>query len=198
MRIEEFDFDLPPELIAHRPASPRDASRLLHLLPDRLEDRRFLDLPELLRPGDLLVFNDTKVIPARLIGRRGAAAVEATLHRRVAPDAWRAFARPARRLKSGDRIDFAPDFSAEVTAKGEGGEVELRFSCSGAALNATLFRSIRLRVKACSPCSRKPRPFPTASRRSSQLRRDHSISISLRWIVSGRVWTVSIRSSRPL
>ena len=140
MRIEEFDFDLPPELIAHRPASPRDASRLLRLLPDRLEDRRFLDLPELLRPGDLLVFNDTKVIPARLVGRRGAAAVEATLHRRVAPDAWRAFAKPARRLKPGDRIDFAPDFTAEVTAKGEGGEVELRFPCSGAALISALER----------------------------------------------------------
>ena len=140
MRIEEFDFDLPPELIADRPASPRDASRLLHLLPDRLEDRRFLDLPELLRPGDLLVFNDTKVIPARLIGRRGSAAVEATLHRRVGPGAWRAFAKPARRLKPGDRIDFAPDFMAEVTAKGEGGEVELRFPCSGAALISALER----------------------------------------------------------
>ncbi len=140
MRIEEFDFDLPAELIADRPAIPRDSSRLLHLPPDRLEDRRFLDLPELLREGDLLIFNDTKVIPARLVGRRGGAAVETTLHRRLAADRWRAFARPARRLKPGDHIDFAPDFSAEVTAKGDGGEIELRFSCAGPALVAALER----------------------------------------------------------
>src|SRR5262249_28257705 len=82
MRLSDFDFELPPELIASRPAVPRDASRLLHVLGDRLEDRRFLDLPELLQPGDLLVFNDTKVIPARLIGRRGMATIEATLHHR--------------------------------------------------------------------------------------------------------------------
>ena len=140
MHLSDFDFDLPPELIASRPVVPRDASRLLHVWDGRLEDRRFLDLPEFLRAGDLLVFNDTKVIPARLLGRRGLAVVEATLHRRLERDDWRAFARPARRLKPGDRIDFAPDFSAEVIAKGEGGEVELRFSCSGAALTAALER----------------------------------------------------------
>ncbi len=140
MRIEKFDFDLPPELIADRPAVPRDASRLLHLLPDRIEDRRFLELPGLLREGDLLIFNDTKVIPARLVGRRGGAAIEATLHLRMGGDRWRAFARPARRLKPGDRIEFAPDLSAEVTAKGEGGEVELRFSLSGPAFLSALER----------------------------------------------------------
>jgi S-adenosylmethionine:tRNA ribosyltransferase-isomerase len=140
MRLEDFDFDLPPGLIADRPAVPRDASRLLHVLPERLEDRRFLDLPDLLEPGDLLIFNDTKVIPARLVGRRGSAAIEATLHLRMAGDRWRAFARPARRLKPGDRIHFAPDFSAEVTGKGEGGEVELRFDRSGAELTAALER----------------------------------------------------------
>ncbi|HXV23444.1 MAG TPA: tRNA preQ1(34) S-adenosylmethionine ribosyltransferase-isomerase QueA [Alphaproteobacteria bacterium] len=138
MRIEEFDFNLPPELIADRPVTPRDASRLLHLLPDRIEDRRFLDLPALLREGDLLVFNDTKVIPSRLVGRRGAAAIEATLHMRAAGDRWRAFARPARRLKPGDRIEFASDLFAEVTAKGEGGEVELDFSLSGPAFMSAL------------------------------------------------------------
>jgi S-adenosylmethionine:tRNA ribosyltransferase-isomerase len=140
MRIEEFDFDLPPELIADRPAVPRDASRLLEVLADRLVDRHFLDLPELLQPGDLLIFNDTKVIPARLVGRRGLAVIEATLHLRVTADRWRAFARPARRLKPGDRIDFASDFSAEVIAKGEGGEVELRFDRAGAELTAALER----------------------------------------------------------
>jgi len=140
MRIDEFDFDLPPELIANRPAVPRDASRLLHVRRDRLEDRRFLELPELLRTGDLLVFNDTKVVPARLVGRRGSVVIEATLHRRLGPDRWRALARPARRLRPGDHIDFAPDFSAEVMAKGEGGEIELRLSCSGMALAAALER----------------------------------------------------------
>lgn len=140
MRIDEFDFDLPPELIANRPAVPRDASRLLHVRRDRLEDRRFLELPELLRTGDLLVFNDTMVVPARLVGRRGSVVIEATLHRRLGPDCWRALARPARRLRPGDRIDFAPDFSAEVMAKGEGGEIELRLSCSGMALAAALER----------------------------------------------------------
>jgi S-adenosylmethionine:tRNA ribosyltransferase-isomerase len=140
MRLEEFDFDLPPELIADRPAVPRDASRLLHVRPDGIEDRRFVELPDLVRPGDLLIFNDTKVIPARLVGRRGLAVIETTLHLRVTADRWRAFARPARRLKPGDRIEFAPDFSAEVTGKGEGGEVELRFDHSGADLTAALER----------------------------------------------------------
>ena len=140
MRLSDFEFELPAELIASRPAVPRDASRLLHVLEDRLEDCRFLDLPELLRPGDLLVFNDTKVIPARLVGRRGTATIEATLHHRQGPDRWRAFVRPARRLKPGDRIDFAEGFSAEVMGKGEGGEVELRFSRSGAELTAALDR----------------------------------------------------------
>ena len=140
MRVDDFDFELPRALIADRPAVPRDAARLLQVRADGLADRMIRDLPELLAPGDLLVFNDTRVIPARLSGRRGAAAVEATLHRRVAPDAWRAFAKPARRLKPGDLIDFAPDFTAEVTAKGEGGEVELRFPCSGAALIRALER----------------------------------------------------------
>src|SRR4051812_22063624 len=120
MRLSDFDFELPPELIASRPVVPRDVSRLLHVLQDRLEDRQFLDLPELLRPGDLLVLNDTKAIPARLVGRRGIARFEATLHQRQGPDRWRAFVRPARRLKHGDRIDFADDFSAEVMAKGDG------------------------------------------------------------------------------
>jgi S-adenosylmethionine:tRNA ribosyltransferase-isomerase len=140
MRLADFDFDLPPELIADRPAVPRDASRLLHVLPDGLEDRRFLELPELLRPGDLLIFNDTRVIPARLVGRRGLAVIEATLHLREGANRWRAFARPARRLRPGDRVEFAPDFSAEVTGKGEGGEVELRFDRSGAELTAALER----------------------------------------------------------
>jgi len=122
MRTDDFDFDLPRELIAQHPVRPRDAARLLEV-GDELFDRDFRDLPQLLRPGDILVFNDTRVIPTRLAGRRGAAAVEVTLHKAEGPGRWRAFARPAKRLKPGDRIDFAEGLSAEVVDKAEGGEV---------------------------------------------------------------------------
>ena len=107
-RLEAYDYDLPPELIADRPIEPRDAARLL-VVGERFEDRGIADLPSLLQPGDALVVNDTRVIPARLSGRRGAAQIELTLHMEEAPDRWRAFARPAKRLRRGDRIDFAPD-----------------------------------------------------------------------------------------
>ena len=80
MRVDLFDFDLPPELIAQHPVRPRDAARLLVVRAEALEDRRVRDLPALLRPGDLLVFNDTRVIPARLLGPRGGAKIEVTLH----------------------------------------------------------------------------------------------------------------------
>jgi S-adenosylmethionine:tRNA ribosyltransferase-isomerase len=137
MRTDDFDFDLPRELIAQHPARPRDAARLLEV-GDALAYRAFRDLPDLLGPGDILVFNDTRVIPARLAGRRGAAAVEVTLHRAEGPGRWRAFARPAKRLKPGDRIDFAGGLSAEVTDKAEGGEVTLAFGLDGQALMAAL------------------------------------------------------------
>ena len=143
MHIETFDFDLPPELIAQHPARPRDAARLLDVNPDgggALRDRIMRDLPQLLAPGDLMVFNDTRVIPARLRGRRGAAQVEVTLHKQEALDRWRAFARPARRLRPGDRVSFAEDFAAEVAERGEGGEVALRFDRGGAELIAALQR----------------------------------------------------------
>ena len=137
MKVSAFDFDLPPSLIADRPAAPRDSARLLEV-GDTLRDRIVRDLPVLLRPGDLLVFNDTRVIPARLFGRRGAAGVEVTLHKCVAADRWRAFARPARKLKRGDGIAFDDGLSAEVADKGEGGEVELAFDRGGADLMAAL------------------------------------------------------------
>ena len=140
MRVDEFDFELPRELIADRPAAPRDSARLLEVRADGLADRTVRDLPGLLGPGDLLVFNDTKVIPARLAGRRGAAAIEVTLHKMEGPDRWRAFARPAKRLKPGDRIVFAEDFAADVAEKGEAGEVALAFDRGGAALLAALER----------------------------------------------------------
>jgi S-adenosylmethionine:tRNA ribosyltransferase-isomerase len=139
MRTADFDFELPPGRIADRPAAPRDAARLLGIGRE-LRDRRVRDLPSLLEPGDLVVVNDTKVIPARLVGRRGAARIEATLHKQEAPDRWRAFARPAKRLKPGDRIEFATGFAAEVVAKGEAGEVTLGFALAGAALMAAVAR----------------------------------------------------------
>jgi len=138
-RLGTYDYELPRELVAAHPVEPRDAARLLHV-GSRLDDRTMLDLPALLRPGDLLVFNDTKVIPARLAGRRGAAGVEVTLHRELAPDLWRAFAKGARRLRAGDGIAFAPDFAAIVEEKHEAGDVTLRFDRAGAALREALGR----------------------------------------------------------
>jgi S-adenosylmethionine:tRNA ribosyltransferase-isomerase len=137
LRVSDFDFELPLRLIADRPAVPRDAARMLEI-GNSLRDRIVRDLPALLRPGDLLVFNDTRVIPARLFGRRGAAGVEVTLHKCVAAERWRAFARPARKLKQGDAIGFEGGLSATVAGKGEGGEVELAFDRGGADLMAAL------------------------------------------------------------
>jgi len=142
MKVADFDFALPPELIAQHPARPRDGARLLEVGMS-LADRRVSDLPRLLRAGDLLVYNDTRVIRARLSGRRGGAAVEVTLHKRLPADAgslWRAFARPAKKLKAGDTIEFAPGFAALVAEKGEAGEVTLRFPFAGADFHAALER----------------------------------------------------------
>ncbi|MGE4219632.1 MAG: tRNA preQ1(34) S-adenosylmethionine ribosyltransferase-isomerase QueA [Alphaproteobacteria bacterium] len=122
----EFDFDLPPERIAQAPARPRDSARLLEVGP-ALHDRIVRDLPDILRPGDVMVFNDTRVIQARLSGRRGEAAVEVTLHLRLDDLRWRVFARPAKRLRPGDRIAFGADFAANVLERHEAGEFTLRF-----------------------------------------------------------------------
>ena len=126
MLTDDFDFDLPRDRIAQHPASPRDSARLLEV-GRTLRDRTVRELPRLLRRGDVLVVNDTRVIPARLRGRRGQASIELTLHRRRSQAEWRAFARPAKRLKPGDRVVIADDFWVEVTAKLDGGEVDLRF-----------------------------------------------------------------------
>jgi S-adenosylmethionine:tRNA ribosyltransferase-isomerase len=141
MHLADFDFDLPRDLIADRPAEPRDAARLL-VVPacGGLQDRRIADLPDLLRPGDLLVSNDTKVIPARLVGRRGAATVEITLAHDLGGGTWQAFAKGARRLHPGDRIEFADDFAAAVIGKDPEGSVRLRFEVEGAAFAAALAR----------------------------------------------------------
>ncbi|MBP0615376.1 tRNA preQ1(34) S-adenosylmethionine ribosyltransferase-isomerase QueA [Jiella mangrovi] len=163
MRVDLFDFDLPEERIALRPAVPREAARLLHVgQGGSLADRTVGDLPQMIEPGDVLVFNDTKVIPARLAGLRrregaaegeGVARIEATLHMRLSPDCWKAFLRPAKRVKVGDRIVFGADNAqetenAQVTGagqlvavaeeRGEGGETTLRFDRQGPALDEAI------------------------------------------------------------
>jgi S-adenosylmethionine:tRNA ribosyltransferase-isomerase len=127
MRVDLFDFDLPPELIALRPASPRDTARLLLLAGDRTVDRSVLDLPDLLQPGDCLVFNDTRVIPAQLEGRRGEARIGATLHKREGLRDWRAFVRNAKRVRDGDRIEFGAGVSAIAQSRGDDGSILLHF-----------------------------------------------------------------------
>ncbi|HKT15736.1 MAG TPA: tRNA preQ1(34) S-adenosylmethionine ribosyltransferase-isomerase QueA [Allosphingosinicella sp.] len=127
MRVDLFDFDLPTDRIALRPALPRDSARLLVVSPHGMEDRIVSDLPSLLRSGDVLVFNDTKVIPAQLEGRRGDASVGATLHKREGPRAWRAFLRNARRVREGDRIAFDGDVRALAEDKAADGTMRLTF-----------------------------------------------------------------------
>ncbi|HYE27031.1 MAG TPA: tRNA preQ1(34) S-adenosylmethionine ribosyltransferase-isomerase QueA [Allosphingosinicella sp.] len=127
MRVDAFDFDLPPDRIALRPVSPRDSARLLRVGPEGLSDRRVSDLPGLLRAGDVLVFNDTRVIPAHLEGRRGEARIGATLHKREGPRTWRAFVRNARRVREGDRLNFGGDVSALAGGRGEDGSLFLTF-----------------------------------------------------------------------
>ncbi|HZZ37205.1 MAG TPA: tRNA preQ1(34) S-adenosylmethionine ribosyltransferase-isomerase QueA [Caulobacteraceae bacterium] len=151
MRLSDFDFHLPEDRIALRPASPRDAARLLVVDQGRVEDRHVRDLPGLLRAGDALVFNDTKVIAARLTGARHrdgqAVAVEATLHRRLSSSRWTAFMRPGKRLKLGDRVVFGETsdracllgaLNATVAGKGEDGEVTLAFDLAGPDLDLAI------------------------------------------------------------
>ncbi len=123
---DAFDFELPPDRIAQAPVRPRDSARMLEV-GAALADLGVRDLPSLLRDGDVLVVNDTQVIPARLRGRRRGAKVEITLHKAEAGGNWQAFARPARRLAENDVIVFAEAFEALVVSRGEGGEVELAF-----------------------------------------------------------------------
>jgi S-adenosylmethionine:tRNA ribosyltransferase-isomerase len=127
MRVDLFDFELPQESIALRPARPRDSARLLLVKGDEISDHEMLQLPDLLQPGDVLVFNDTKVIPAQLEGRRGEANIGATLHKREGPREWRAFLRNARRARVGDTIDFGAEVSASVVEKSEDGSALLHF-----------------------------------------------------------------------
>ena len=151
MRVDLFDFELPEERIALRPAEPRDSARMLVVHPEeKLGDLSVRDLPALLEPGDVLVLNDTRVIPAQLKGTRvrgeAVAHVDATLHMRVGPDRWLAFMRPGKRVAVGDRIHFGHSgevcaigqLDATVIEKGEAGEALLAFDFSGAALDEAL------------------------------------------------------------
>jgi S-adenosylmethionine:tRNA ribosyltransferase-isomerase len=153
MRTDLFDFELPPDRIALRPASPRDSARLLVVRPDaspEVEDRGVHDLPDLLRPGDQLVVNDTKVIPAKLTGRRlgrnGAPRIEANLIKRLDGSRWQALVRPAKKLTVGDVVRFGDEgqvcflgqLDATVEAKGEQGEVTLAFAFHGPVLDQAI------------------------------------------------------------
>ena len=126
MRVDIFDYDLPVEKIATSPARPRDASRLLDLTGDKLADKTILDLPGIFQPNDLLVINDTRVIPSRLKGLRDSVKIEITLHKQIENGIWAAFARPAKRLKQGDKIVFNSTFKATVQSR-NAGEVILDF-----------------------------------------------------------------------
>ena len=127
MRVDLFDFDLPAELIALRPAKPRDSARLLLVEGGHISDRAVLDLPKLLRPGDVLFFNDTRVIPAQLEGRRGEATIGATLHKREGPREWWAFVRNAKRVRIGDLIEFGGGVTASAAERDAEGAVLLHF-----------------------------------------------------------------------
>jgi S-adenosylmethionine:tRNA ribosyltransferase-isomerase len=127
LRVDRFDFALPTDRIALRPAVPRDSARLLAVEGTAISDHGIRDLPALLRRGDVLVFNDTKVIPAQLEGWRGAARIGATLHKREGPRAWRAFVRNAKRLRQGDTIDFGEGVAAVTSERGDDGSFLLTF-----------------------------------------------------------------------
>ena len=128
MRVDLFDFELPPERIALRPAKPRDSARML-VVPGAgsFEDRQVHDLPQMLRAGDVLVFNDTRVIPAQLEGKRGEARIGATLHKRQDLRRWQAFVRNAKRLRAGDRIAFPEDVFAIAETRHDDGSWTLLF-----------------------------------------------------------------------
>ncbi len=142
MRVDLFDFDLPSERIAYAPVEPRDAAKLLHV-SDSLSDKHVRDLPSLLNAGDVLVMNDSRVIPARLFTEVNGKKIEVLLHQPTENDTahavWAAFARPARKLKEGMTLNFAPDFVAEVIGRTADGQVMLRFPYDA----ATLFDKLR-------------------------------------------------------
>jgi S-adenosylmethionine:tRNA ribosyltransferase-isomerase len=171
VRVDLFDFELPDALIALEPARPRDSARLLVVRPGgAVEDRGVRDLPDLLSPGDALVFNDTRVIPAALAGsrdRNGAKArIAVNLIRRVDANRWRAFARPTKRLARGDRVAFGAGgeacllgrLEATVSDRGEAGEVELAFDLSGSVLDEAIAAAGAMPLPPYIALKRGPRP----------------------------------------
>lgn len=128
MRVDLFDFSLPESAIATAPANPRDSARMLYIGKE-MRDASVRDIPSLLGAGDVMVFNDTKVIPARLMGMRGEVKVEFLLHQALTKNEWLCFAKPAKRLKDGQTVIFADDFTATVTGRGEDGQVKIAFNC---------------------------------------------------------------------
>jgi len=140
VNLADFDYDLPPDRIAHSPARPRDAARLL-CVGATLSDHRVADLPDLLRAGDILVVNDTSVIPAELEATRGGARIGITLDQPRADGTWHALARNARRLRQGDTLEFAGGLSATVVSRDPDGGVALRFDREGDAFTAALSRA---------------------------------------------------------
>ena len=141
LKTADFDFPLPPDRIAQHPAKPRDSARLL-VVGAGLQDRTIRDLPDLLQPGDLMIANDTKVIPAQLEGRKGEAKIEVTLIRRSPDDAraWETLAKPGKKLKVGDVVTFDACLGATVISKAESGESALRFDCAETEVMAALHR----------------------------------------------------------
>jgi S-adenosylmethionine:tRNA ribosyltransferase-isomerase len=160
LKTADFDFPLPPDRIAQHPAKPRDSAKLL-VVGAGLEDRVVRDLPGILLPGDLMIVNDTKVIPAQLTGRKGDAKIEVTLIRRQEDDAraWQAFAKPGKKLKVGDVVEFGGGSAAALTAtvlhKEDAGEISLRFDCAESEVMAALHR---IGTMPLPPYIRKLRP----------------------------------------
>ena len=189
MRTDLFDFDLPPERIALRPAVPRDAARLLVIRPgDALQDRGVRELPDLLNPGDALVINDTRVIPARLTGRRigrdTEPKIEATLTERLDGSRWRAFVRPAKKLTAGDVVRFGEEgkvcflgqLDATVEGKGEGGEVTLSFAFQGPVLDQAIFERGDMPLPPYIASKRKPDDQDRADYQTLFARDDGSVA----------------------
>jgi S-adenosylmethionine:tRNA ribosyltransferase-isomerase len=183
VRTDLFDFDLPEDRIALRPTSPRDSARLLVVRANgALEHRHVRDLPELLRSGDVLVVNDTKVMPVRLPGRREAreqgegAAIEVTLIARTAPDCWRAYARPAKRLREGDILRLGKDLRGDIRARLEGGEVEIRFDRSGTDLDAAIVEQGSMPLPPYIAGRRKPDARDRADYQTTYARQDGSVA----------------------
>jgi S-adenosylmethionine:tRNA-ribosyltransferase-isomerase (queuine synthetase) len=183
MRVDLFDFELPSDRIALRPARPRDAARLLLVEGTVLSDRGVLELPDILRPGDVLVFNDTRVIPAQLEGRRGEASVGATLHKREDLRSWWAFVRNAKRVRDGDVIEFGNGVKASAIERDAEGAVLFtsmgtsRSSCYSNERGKCLCRPISpASAPPTSPIGRTIRRCSPGNRAPSLRRPQHSIS----------------------